>query len=201
MAPNPFMKNDPAKLAAQRARQQARPNNRGGGGGGGGGMGGGGGGMGGPGKGGPGKGGPNNRKKTTDVVGDDTTTTFAGADPQAFFRGLLTNAGFDPTATNGMGDFLNTNLASNFQAGWNTYQTNPANVNKTLWDYVRDNNMGVPESFLQAQQAEGAYTANPADWQEFQQQILGQINRYSPQQLGTYDPGKQAGSVRWNLFG
>jgi hypothetical protein len=178
---NPFKgKNDPARLAQQRERQRGRPNRGGGGGGRPGGMGGG-----------KGKG----KKKgngNTDVTTPEPTTAFAAEDPQSWFQGALQQSGFNTDLATGHGQFLNDMIGGQFAQGFNTFQTNPANAGKTLWDYVRGQNMGVPEPYLGGQPG--------GDWAAFQAWIRSQMDRYSPQQQGLFDQGKQPGSVRYNYF-
>lgn len=38
------------------------------------------------------------------------------------------------------------------------------------------------------------------DWNQFNAYMQNEIDKYTPQQQGRYDPGKRAGSIRWNTF-
>jgi hypothetical protein len=164
-------------------------------------------------------------------VTPDATTAFDVQDPEAFFRRLQQQAGFDPMRNDAYGAYLN-DWAAQQAAQWNSYQQ--ANPNNTLYDFAAANGFGqtaTPGGATQAQtfdqflagrginkkkynqmkpkqrnQLNNAYTtANPAPTFNasagLQNLIQTNFNSYTPEQLGMYNSGKAPGSIRYNLFG
>lgn len=76
---------------------------------------------------------------TTDT-GDLTGMTVA---PDAWMKGQLTAAGYTPDGGRPFDQFVQNTIVDPFVSGWDTYQTNPANTNKTIADYVATQGYGL----------------------------------------------------------
>lgn len=131
-----------------------------------------------------------------DASGAVTTTnpgiTGLTAAPDAWMRGQLSAAGYTPDGGRPFDTFVQNTIVDPFVSGWDTYQTNPANTNKTILDYANTQGYGGP--------ALTAANAN-LDPVAFNQYIQNRLNQFSMQQQGIYDAGKDKGGVRWNIFG
>lgn len=145
-------------------------------------------------------GGGNNRNRNRGGgggAGTDTTTAgfdFSGiaADPGAWLQGELQKVGYDPLGQGQYNAFLNSITAEPFAAGWDTYQTNNANQDVNIGSYIGTQGWGAP-------QANPDPNAAP-DMSLFKQWLDAQISRYSPQQRGIYNTGKDRGGTRWSVY-
>lgn len=139
------------------------------------------------------------------------------ADPGAWLRGQMTQAGFDVNAVGPYATFLNSAVIDPFVAGWDTYQTTNTGRNVTIGDYIASQGWGTPQptnghlagldapgrpytrpSGRPSRRGDGGPTApNMAGFWDY---VNAVIARYSPQARGVYDSGKDRGGTRWSVY-
>lgn len=127
-------------------------------------------------------------------VGTDVTTAgfdFSGiaSDPSAWLQGELQKVGYDPFGEGQYNAFLNSGIVDPFAAGWETYKTTNTGQNVTIGDYIGSLGWGTP-----------AQPNAAPDMSLFKQYLDAQIARYSPQQRGIYNTGKDRTGSRWSVY-